>query len=200
MKAVKENFPNSKVFICSWHTSNNFKKHFLYLNRKKGNEAKELYSKIINLPYCEYVEDYQEIYDEIVSNEYLSEDSKSYLKKKDEYCALWVKAYMKSTFTGGTCTTSRIESKHRILKQYLNSQSNLQEVFQVFANIETTEIKNYIDEVIRFKNNEEENFLKSDLLKELERIYSPYAMNRVKTNFLVASNYEVDIIKRNTEW
>jgi len=85
---------------------------------------------------------------------------------------------MKDVFTGGTCTTSRVEAKHRILKKYLNSGSNLQKVFKVFAKLEQLEIKNYFDEITKFANSEEENFMKSDLLKKLNGIYSPYAMNK----------------------
>ena len=76
--AVQKVFPNSKILLCSWHTSNNLKKHFMYLNRKKSEEAKKLYRKIINLPYCEYKEDYKEIYEEALRSEHLIKDSISY--------------------------------------------------------------------------------------------------------------------------
>ena len=107
---------------------------------------------------------------------------------------------MKAIFTGGTCTTSRIEAKHRIYKTFLNSRSNLQKIFEVFIKLEKIEIKNYIEEIHAFKESEEEIFLKSDLIKTCKNIYSSYDLNKVKLNFLLASNYDVDIIKTNKQW
>jgi len=71
-----------------------------------------------------------------LENSLLSQESVSYLEKKNEKSHLWVKAYMKVSFTGGTCTTSRIEAKHRIFKKFLNSGSSLQKIFETFAKLE----------------------------------------------------------------
>ena len=130
----------------------------------------------------------------------LSQESVSYLEKKNEKSHLWVKAYMKVSFTGGTCTTSRIEAKHRIFKKFLNSGSSLQKIFETFAKLEKNEINNYFDEVEKFKENEQNAFKQSDLLKKLDEIYTSYAMNKVKSYFLVASNYDVDIERSNKKW
>jgi len=179
--AIKKVFPKSKIFFCSWHTSNNLKKHFMYLNKKKTDEAKTVYRKIINLPYCDYVDDYHAIYEETIKNKLLSEESISYLQKRNKYCDQWVKAFMNGHFTGGTCTTSRIEAKHRILKKFLNSE--LQKVFEVFAELESIEIKNYIVEFASFTKVEEEVFMKAYMLNHFSKIFCPYAMNKVKLNF-----------------
>ena len=61
-------------------------------------------------------------------------------------------------------------------------------------------MKKYSEEIHRFKGTEEEIFSKSDLIKFLKSIYSSCARNRFKTNFLIASNYDVDIIKTNKQW
>jgi len=90
----------------------------MYLNRKKSIEAKKLYNKILNMPYFESIEEYEETYREVIRSNHITKESISYLKKRDEYCDQWVKAYMKDSFTGGTCTTSRIESKHAIYKRF----------------------------------------------------------------------------------
>lgn len=51
--AIHRVFPNAETLLCSWHVSNNLKKQFLYLSRRKDNESKKLYQEIVNLPYAE---------------------------------------------------------------------------------------------------------------------------------------------------
>ena len=129
--------------MCAWHVSNNLKKHFAYLNRLKSQNAKKIYQSIISLPYNEYIGGYEDEYKGIVRSKDLSPDSIAYLQKRNEYCDLLVKAFMKNPFTGSTYTTSRIESKHRIFKKILNSGSSLIKVFQTFAYLEQIEIENF---------------------------------------------------------
>ena len=57
------------------------KKEFLYLN-KKGDEGKNLYKQISDLPYSEYEEDYEEIFEEAMESDLITESSKEYLEMK----------------------------------------------------------------------------------------------------------------------
>ena len=38
------------------------------------------------------------------------------------------------------------------------------------------------------------------MIRELEIKFTPYAMNKVKQDFHIASNYNVDIVKANKQW
>jgi zinc finger SWIM domain-containing protein 3 len=41
-KAIESEFPTSKHILCGWHLSQNLKKHFSFLNTKKGSAVFEL--------------------------------------------------------------------------------------------------------------------------------------------------------------
>jgi len=145
------------------------------------------------VPYCEDKDSYHEVYEQILANESLSKESKDYIKKRHVYREKWVKAYMKNLFTGGTCTTSRIESKHRIYKSYLNSESSLVQLFRVFDKLEEG-LQNYNDEIETINNRGNDFFSKSDLIKKIEEVYSPYICQKIKPILLNALNYDVQWI------
>ena len=141
--AIEKVFPKSSAFLCSWHVQQNLKKKFAFLNRGKEAEKKILYSNIINLPYENYQKDFIDSYNQISASNHLSKDLKVYLKNRFEQRKLWVRAYMKERFCAGICTTSRIESKHKIFKKYLNSSNRLVELFKVFRELEQLEINGF---------------------------------------------------------
>ena len=64
------------------------------------------------------------------------------LKSKE----LWAKCFLKTKFTGGVSTTSRIEGLHAKQKKYMISNANLQGVLNGFRSIEKTNISNFKDE------------------------------------------------------
>ena len=163
------------------------------INEEDHKEAKKLYNQIRNLPYCEYEDDYEKIYKEILLCDLVNSDSKAYIQKRHEYREKYVKCYMKTIFTGGTCTTSRIESKHSVYKAFLNSDSSLMQVFQVFVNLEKLEFEKYTEE-ITIMNEKQNDFVKYDLIKELESVYSPYILHKTKANLITALNYGVEWI------
>jgi len=105
------------------------------LNRNSSDEKRKLYQQIIQLPYQENCINFEKFYETIIEDEYLSENHVNYLEKKYAIKNSWAKAYMKDYFCCGSCTTSRIEAKHRVLKQYLNSSKRISEVFQVFQQL-----------------------------------------------------------------
>jgi len=119
--AIKDVFPRSRHNLCAWHIEQNFKKKFCFLNRplknKDNSERKKLYQKIICLPYVEEREMFEEQINTILESDLIGEDLKQYLKEKYKLKKQWVKGYIKEAFCCGTCTTSRIESKHSMYKR-----------------------------------------------------------------------------------
>jgi len=188
--AIHRVFPNAETFLCSWHVSNNLKKQFLYLSRRKDNESKKLYQEIVNLPYAEKEEKYLACYNAVQNNSEVSQESKEYLKKRHETRTKWVKAYMKIFFTGGTCTNSRIEGKHSIYKKFLNSDSSLSKLYKTFKVLENVEIENYHEDIAKFTQ-KEDFFQNFEMMKNFEKIYTPYVINRIKGNLIEALNYDV---------
>ena len=80
---------------CSWHRSENYKKRFFFLN-KKGVLEKELYSKIVYMPYGESIDKFEEIYSFIKGNHslILNEQDLNYLEQYYNKKQLWSKAYI----------------------------------------------------------------------------------------------------------
>jgi len=199
MKAIRFVFPRAKNLICAWHVNQNFKKRFAFLNRGTDQNKKDLYNKIIQLPYTNYQEQFLELYNEIINSELLSEELKKYLKSKYATKDSWVKAHMKSYFCCGNCTTSRIEAKHRTYKRYLNSTKRLIEIFQCFKELESKEIKKYKDEVVSFSKKEKKILDKSKIVKFFCEDYSNFAVLKIKEELINSTNYSITK-KSNTLW
>jgi len=188
--------------LCAWHIQQNFKKKFCYLNRNKKGESKEtqnrkriLYQTITNLPFNKYEEDFEEEYENILNEEVISEEHKSYLKNKVKYKELWVKAFIKNKFCAGMCNSSRVEAKHQVLKRFLNSSSRLVKLFETFKLLESQEITKYFDEVTKFNKRNNQIISKYSLINELQKVYSPYCLNIVKNNLLEGLNYSYEKTK-----
>jgi len=137
-------------------------------------------------------------YEMILSSNNISQELKNYLKEKADKKELWVKAYLKIKFCAGMSTTSRIESKHRVLKKFLNSSKRLVELYQTFNQLEDQEIRNFSDKISRFGKKKNESLGKYELIKEIKKKYSPYCLNIVKNNLLEGLNYLVVKIKEGT--
>lgn len=146
--AIQTVFPESTKYNCSWHVQQNLKKRFCYLNRSKDANKKELYSLIINLPYSEYKEDFYDSFDEIYESTYISTELKVYLDERYNNRYKWVKAYMKSSFCCGICTTGRIESMHKVVKRYLCSSTSLCELYTHIKEIEDQQITSMQNEIL----------------------------------------------------
>ena len=197
--AITKIFPNSTNYLCSWHVQQNLKKKFAYLNRnvKKQTreitqEKKKLYNEITNLPFCEYIEQFENLSEKIIESDYVSDELKDYLEEKFSKKNLWVKGYMKEKFTCGICTSSRIESKHRVYKKYLNSTTRLACLFRVFKDLEEVEITNFKEEVSKLDVLENQNLENSDLIKQFQSTYSTYVIRKLKNNLMESVNYSVE--------
>ena len=196
--AIRTVFPDSLNFLCCWHIEQNLKKKTLSLKRSKDQEKKDLANKIMKLPYIEEVKDYDNIYKQIITNKKIDDNMKTYLEDRHKEREIWVKCFIKTTFTCGTLTTSRIESKHRIYKRYLNDQTRLSELFLVFADVEKEEIKNCQKKIKNLNSLENSKLSENFLLKKCYPIYSDFAIKRVKVALLDAMNYTVQ--KKNKVW
>lgn len=52
-KAIEDVFIKTTHLLCQWHMQNNFKKHFVYLSKRKTCTAKLLYNHIIDSIFTE---------------------------------------------------------------------------------------------------------------------------------------------------
>jgi len=92
---------------------------------------KELYNRILLLPFIEKESNFESEYQDIVK----TLQSKK-LKKSSEYLAnlygkkkKWASCFTPPIFTAGIHTTSRIESVNAIIKMYVNSNSEVSDLF-----------------------------------------------------------------------
>lgn len=198
MLALGQVFPTSKRNVCTQHIIQNIKKRTVYLNRGKEKEKQKLYKILKNLPLSEYEEHYLEDYNDLLKSKYINQDLKDYLRNRHETRERWVKCYFKDRFSCGTCTTSRIESKHRIYKKFLNSNSRLSEVFQTFKKLEEKSILQYKDEIKQLTLAESTKLSEYSLVKEVKKQYGKYVVDKVKETILESLNYSVQ--KMNNKW
>jgi len=108
------------------------------MSRLSGLAKKDagLYEKTINLPFITMEEKFEKTLQELELSQFVSIEAKSCIKKKVEYKNKWAKCIIKYNFTAGISTTSRVESLHSKLRNHLNSNSSLMELFQAFREIE----------------------------------------------------------------
>lgn len=166
------------------------------MNRSKGEDQKELYRTIIQLPFVDYKEDFENYMKKILKSKHINQDLKGYLEDKEKIKNYWAKAFMKNNFTCGMCTSSRIESKHRVYKTYLNSTTRLTELFKVFKTIEEKEISVFDNEIKKLKKKDHRRFNKCDIIKKFKPIFSEYAIAKFTENLIDSINYSVKKLGR----
>jgi len=158
-----------------------------------------LYRKIINLPYSNYPEEFEEDFSDICKSDLLQTELIKYLEDKVEEKEFWVKGYMKNQFCCGMCSSSsRIESKHRVLKLYLNSGKRLTELFQIVKQLEKKEVAKMANEIEKSRKNERKKQEKMDIIKYFKEIYSEYVLEVLKDNLMESTNYSITPITSNT--
>jgi len=127
-----------------------------------------------------------------LENETLNEKFREYLRELNKSKKSWVKCYLKKNFTCGMASSSRIESKHRILKEYLNGNSRLGEIYSCFKNVEKQEIQKFTNEIQKFNLKENDILDQNELIKKSKEEYSDYVIQILKANILQAVNYTVN--------
>jgi len=89
------------------------------------------------------------------------------------------------------CTSSRIESKHRLYKRFLKSSTHLIEFFKVLRELEEIEIFQFKDEVTKLNKRENKKLNKTSLIKFYQNEYSQYALVKLKDELLESINYKL---------
>jgi len=103
---------------------------------------------------------------------------------------MWAKCYLKTNYGGGISTTSRIESFHAKLKRHLTSSSRLEKLFQVFREIEKTQVEKFKEEFLR--HGEVNKAEKVDFLKKIEEKCSKYILHKISPKLFKALNYNYE--------
>ena len=83
----------------------NFVSRFSKLKKLDAN----IYNKILALPFITNEEAFEDTLEKIDDCENVTDAQIDYLDKKLETKKLWAKCFLKTKFTGGISTTSRIE-------------------------------------------------------------------------------------------
>jgi len=99
---------------------------------------------------------------------------------------------MKETFCCGLCTSSRIESKHRIYKKYLNGSKRLCELFKVFKELEQQEVLKFCEEIRSSKKKGTKCLDGYKALSDIKQNYSNYCLNILNKNLIEALNYQIE--------
>ena len=192
---IKNNF-KSKRLICAWHLQRNLASKFASLSKKN----KELYQKIINLPFTLFETDFNDIVKELKKDGVISEDQLKYLDLKLKTKTSWAKCFIKKDFVAGICTTSRVEALHSVLLDYLTSNSRLSEVLQAFRKIESTQIEKFNKEFEMAKGKNPKKFYNGYLIKELRNKITPYAVKKVEERLNFAISYQVEELNNSNKW
>lgn len=169
------------------------------MNRGKDQSKMDLYNQIINLSYSNYPEEFENSMLTIMKSKLITKELKKYLNDKAKEKEVWVKGYLKAYFCCGLCTTSRIESKHSVLKQYLNSGRRLSELFQVMKQLEDKEVNKLKNEIESKHKKERTKIGNSDLIIYFKGKYTEYALERLKDNSIESINYKVMEMDQN-QW
>ena len=100
----------------------------------------------------------------------------------------------------GICTTSRVESLHNTLKDYLTSNSRLIQVFYAFKKIESIQIDKFINEYNNGKEKKEGKFSDGHLMAELRKTITPYALKKVERRLNNVISYTIQDSSKFNSW
>ena len=76
-EGIESQFKQTRRLLCAWHIQRNLQAHFRSLS---GKETKELYDKIICLPFITRIEKFNKIVSEVKNSEKLSSNQIQYLE------------------------------------------------------------------------------------------------------------------------
>ena len=186
---IQLNWQNSRHLLCSWHKSLNFKKRFMFLNK----QDKDLYNRIVYLPYQDSVENYQEIFNEIKISTILKEKDLKYLMDNDNFKDQWCKAFVKERyFTAGIYTNQRVEAINGIFKR-MDLKKSLQETLNLIKNYEPQINENLVEEKdsIFLSKKDSKNYEKINIIQYYKTKVCAYIIEKIKSQLIQSLNYEI---------
>lgn len=153
---------------------------------------------IKNLPYYESKDLFEDSYQKIMESELIDDYHKKYIEDKCTNKKIWAKCYLKvSGFMAGVTTTSRVESHNALIKKHINSNSLLTEFMDFYDN-EVFKPLEYVEKCKGRKKSANISLLsKVQFISDLELLYSPYIVHKIKENFFKGLNYKIIAEERN---
>lgn len=183
------------MLLCGWHLQKNFASKLTGLSKKDNS----LFHKILNLPFVSSKKQFENIIEEVRASQNITEAEREYINEKLKTKEKWAKSETKSGFAGGVCTTSRIEGLHGVLKFHLNSNSNLQELFQCFQKIEMN-----LENKLKDEFNRHEKISRTSLdalpLQLIKEKFSTYIYKKIIPKFSKGLNYLVENNQSENSW
>lgn len=119
----------------------NFKKHFVFLSKRRGAAGKLLFNHIIDCIFVESPKKFSELTDVIFSTDQLDEKRLGYLRKMFMIKEKWATAHQPPVFNAGMHTTSRVEAMNSMVKKAMQSRYTLVNLFQEILKIEQRVIR-----------------------------------------------------------
>ena len=150
----------------------------------------------MNIPFISSQEKFNNVIDEILDSDDITEKQVEYLEDKLNSKKNWAKCFLKKRFLGGISTTSHAEGLHALQKKYLNSNSNLQNLFYSFRFIEKTQIMKYEQEFRKIKK--PESIEKINLLEQIKTDFPQYVYKKIYPKFCKALNYKHKALSANS--
>jgi len=182
---ISKRYPQIIHFLCQWHIIQNFKKHFSYLQNMN---LKTVYEQILSLPYLSQKQDFENTYQSTINTlknkKYIK--SSKYLEHVYESKLKWAKCYSPDIFTAGIHTTSRIESINAAIKKFVNSNSEISDIFDFLISFENKQISNPL------ANEDEKNIMIHPILEKMKLALSNYIFSLHYEQYLLCSNYRID--------
>lgn len=182
------------MLLCAWHIQRNLVSHLSGLAKKD----KDLYDLLLSLPFVTCQEKFESIIEKANSSNTITQGELDYLEEKLKTKRKWSKSYTKHIFTGGICTTSRVEGLHGILRNALNSSSALTTVFSCFKMIEETELTKFKEEFNRHSRLQIQT--NSNPVLKMKEQFSDYVYRKMIDKFNKSLAYRCEPLKKKSTW
>ena len=178
---IERTFEHTTHLLCQWHVLNNLKRHFIFLQKKKGAGPKMLYNQIMELIFTPSPKRFQEIQELIFSsNEHLNDHLLQYLRSMFAIKEKWAEAFSPNLFSAATHTISRAESVNSQIKDRVFSKSSFWDILRLFQELEDRSI----EKVITYYKTHEKMVLHHPLLRGMYEYYSSFAFERMLYEYM----------------
>ena len=154
--------------------------------------SEEDFKKLVNLPYCSSVTEFEELFEKIKELE-LPAKTKDYYKNKYKEKGKWCMAFKKALPCLKINTTSRLEGLNSIIKKEINSSSHLVELFYRLIDIFDHSQNTSYSDCVKIHSQLLENLEANVFLKNFKELLSPYAYSQIALNLSQAFSYDVKL-------